>query len=103
MNWKSFLLGTVTGLIGGYCLHKILDEQVPLSAEKVLADVKQTFKKDGSIDGSWMQMKLEEFEKYPVKTKVYRGGITRTRDGEKQQFEFIADAYTGTILDVNPI
>ncbi|WP_062109695.1 PepSY domain-containing protein [Bacillus niameyensis] len=103
MNWKSFLAGTVAGLIGGYCLRKVLDEKMPLSPEKVLDDVKNTFKKEGSIDGSWMQMKPEDYQKYPVKTKVYRGGIMRTHNEERQQFEFIADAFTGSILDVYPL
>ncbi|GIN57671.1 hypothetical protein J8TS2_19900 [Lederbergia ruris] len=103
MNWKSFIAGTLTGLIGGYCLRKIMEEQVPLSGEKVLADIKHAFKKEGSIDGSWMQMKPEDYQKHAIKTKVYRGGIMRTRDGEREQFEFIADAYTGSVLDVYPI
>lgn len=33
-------------------------------------------------------------------TFVYHGGITAIRDGEKKQFEFIADATTGTVIDV---
>ena len=50
-----------------------------------------------------MQMKPEDYQKHALKTKIYRGGIMRTRDGERQQFEFIADAYTGSVLDVYPI
>jgi predicted small secreted protein len=31
---------------------------------------------------------------------VYYGGISRKEDGVLVQYEFIADAYTGTILDL---
>lgn len=103
MNWKTFVIGAAAGIIGGYCISKTVHEQVPLTGEKVLAHVKQAFKKEGSIDGSWMQMKPEDYKKYAIQTKVYRGGIMRTQDGEKQQFEFIADAYTGSVLDIYPI
>lgn len=103
MNWKSFLFGTTIGAIGGFLLHKLLDEQVPLSGETVLHRVKEEFKKDGPIDGSWMQMQPENYEKYPLQLKVYRGGITRTKNGEKQQFEFVADAHTGSVIDIQQL
>lgn len=103
MNWKAFVTGAVAGAISGYFISKTVNEQVPISAEKVLANVKQAFKKEGSIDGSWLQMKPEEYQKYAIKTKIYRGGITRTRNGEREQFEFIADAFTGSVLDIYPI
>ena len=74
-----------------------------MSGEKVLANVKSAFKKEGRIDGSWLQTIPESYQKYAVKTKVYRGGITRRQNGEQQQFEFIADAYTGTVLDIYPL
>ncbi|MBS4175977.1 PepSY domain-containing protein [Lederbergia citrea] len=103
MNWKTFIAGATAGLISGYCLSTKLNQKMPLTGEKVLADVKRAFKKEGSIDGSWMQMRPEDYQKYAIKTKVYRGGITRNQNGESQQFEFIADAYTGSVLDVYPL
>lgn len=103
MNWKSFIAGAAAGLIGGYCLSEKMQKRIPLSGEKVLADVKSAFKKDGRIDGSWMQMKPEDFQKYAIKTKIYRGGISTNQNGKRQQFEFIADAYTGTVLDIYPL
>ncbi|MCJ7842775.1 hypothetical protein MUB24_18205 [Lederbergia sp. NSJ-179] len=103
MNWKSFIAGSITGLIGGYCLRKVVEEKVPLSGERVLTSVKNAFKKEGSIDGSWLQMKPEDYQKHAIKTKIYRGGIMRTHQGERQAFEFIADAYTGSVLDVYPV
>ncbi|CAM3915129.1 PepSY domain-containing protein [Lederbergia lenta] len=103
MNWKTFLTGACAGLIGGYLLRTKVNDKMPISGEKVLANVKQAFKKEGRIDGSWLQMKPEDYQKYAIKTKIYRGGITTNTNGTRQQFEFIADAYTGTVLNVYPI
>ena len=32
---------------------------------------------------------------------MYKGGITRNTEGKREQFEFVADASTGTILELN--
>lgn len=103
MNWKSLVAGAAAGIIAGYCLSTKVNERMPVSGEKVLDNVKQAFKKQGRIDGSWLQMKPEDYQKYAVKTKVYRGGITTNNSGSRKQFEFIADAYTGTVIDVYQI
>ncbi len=39
-------------------------------------------------------------EKYAYKTKVYYGGISRFEKGQITQYEFIADAYTGSVMDI---
>ncbi|HEY4554240.1 MAG TPA: PepSY domain-containing protein [Bacillaceae bacterium] len=103
MNWKSFIWGAAAGLIGGYLVSEAAKKKVPISGEKVLFQVKRAFKEEGKIDGSWLQTKPEDYKKHAVRTKVYRGGITRNVNGERQQFEFIADAYTGSVIDVYPL
>lgn len=103
MNWKGFSGGLIAGLIAGYFIKENIYKHRLLSGETVLADVKNAFKAEGKVDGSWLQMKPEEYQHYAVKTKVYRGGITRQKNGERQQYEFIADAYTGTVIDIFPI
>lgn len=45
----------------------------------------------------------EDYEKFPIKAKIYRGGVTCRINDKRMQYEFIADAYTGTVLDVYPI
>lgn len=103
MNWKSFLTGAAVGAVSGYFLNEAVKKSVFISSENVLAKIKKAFKEEGPIDGSWIQMTQEDYEKYAIKTKVYRGGITCHRDGERKRFEFIADAYTGSVLDIYPI
>ncbi|GER66455.1 hypothetical protein BpJC7_07020 [Weizmannia acidilactici] len=103
MNWKTFLAGIAIGAAAGYAVNETVHQTVPTSADSVLSKVKKAFKENGPIDGSWIQMAAEDYEKYPFKTKVYRGGISMTEGGEKKQYEFIADAKTGIVLDVYPI
>lgn len=88
----SFLIGAVTFFI--------IDQQVPVSAEKILENVKKKFKEDGSIEGSWIEMTKVPWKKYSYDTKVYYGGISRFEDGKIAQYEFIADAATGSIMDI---
>jgi len=100
MTWKSFIAGAFVGAISGYLLNEAVKKNTSLSSETVLANVKKAFKEEGPIDGSWIQMTKEDYTKYAIKTKVYRGGITTSHNGERMQYEFIADASTGSVLDV---
>ncbi|CRK84447.1 PepSY domain-containing protein [Neobacillus massiliamazoniensis] len=100
MKWKSFILGAAVGFIGGYAVKEILSQKTNVSPEKVLETVKKQFKEHGPISGSWIHMKAESYEKHPMQYHVYKGGISRTNHGENEQFEFIADASSGTILDI---
>jgi predicted small secreted protein len=100
IGWKSFTLGAVAGAAGALFAQKAVTSSPTVAAEKVLARVKEAFNKEGIIEGSWIQMKPEQYQKLGIDTTVYKGGISRRRDGELEQYEFIADASTGTIMDV---
>lgn len=99
MNWKPFVLGVAVGLAGGYAAREVLSKKITVSPERVLSNAKEAFKKDGPISGSWIQMNAEPFEKGLLQYEVYRGGISRLIGEEMEQYEFIADANTGAILD----
>jgi len=99
MNWKSFLLGVAVGLAGGYAAKEILSQKTSVSPDKALSMAKEAFKKQGPISGSWILMNAEEYEKDNLHYKVYRGGISRLTGEDMKQYEFIADAGTGTILE----
>jgi predicted small secreted protein len=103
MNWKSFILGIGIGAAGGILLSDKLKDASFVSAEKVLKDVKLSFKKEGRVDGSWISMKPEDYQKHSLSTKVYKGGVSRRSEGRLEQYEFLADAYTGTVIDVYPL
>ena len=100
MNWKSFILGAAVGAISGYAVKEIISQKTYVSPEKVLESVKKQFSENGPINGSWIHMVAEPFEKHQINYQVYKGGISKNQNGVTEQFEFIADAQTGTLLDV---
>ena len=103
MNWKSFILGAAIGAISGYAVKEIISQKTYVSPEKVLANVKNQFRKNGSISGSWIHMETEPFEKYDIQYQVYKGGISKSSNGVSEQYEFIADALTGALLDIKSV
>ena len=76
-------------------------KMMPSSA--VLKNAKKSFKKDGPIEGSWIQMTPSTYKVDTEESPVYYGGITRKEDQDLKQYEFIADAYTGQIITTYPI
>ncbi|WP_163653405.1 PepSY domain-containing protein [Listeria sp. PSOL-1] len=100
MNWKTFIAGSLAGAAVGHLIYHYLLEDKAISGDVILEKVKEAFKKEGPIEGSWIQLKKQHYKKYAIDTFVYHGGITAVREGEKLQFEFIADVNTGTIIDV---
>lgn len=81
----------------------IIDKKVPINADRILDHVKNQFKEDGPIEGSWIEMTKVPWKKYAYDTDVYYGGVSRFEEGRIVQYEFIADAYTGTIMDIYKI
>lgn len=105
MNWKTFLIGVGSGLAGGILASYLLtkDEPKKLSPEKILQQVKDAFKEQGPISGSWIQMESEAYQKNNLSYLVYKGGISKNNHDGPVQYEFIADATTGTILSVKEL
>lgn len=102
MKAKDFVAGILTGVAAGLIVNQAYEKMNPnTSAEQVLNSVKDAFKKEGPIDGSWIVMKPEPFTNHVLSMDVYRGGISRIRNGELEQFEFAANAETGTVVELN--
>ncbi|WP_449537289.1 PepSY domain-containing protein [Ferdinandcohnia sp. Marseille-Q9671] len=102
MSWKKFVLGFGVGFASALLLKEVMNDSA-IPGDKALRLAKEAFKKNGTIDGSWIQMNPEDFTKSGMHYQVYRGGITRKMNQESHQYEFIMDAKTGTILEVNPL
>lgn len=104
MKLRDFAIGVVAGLAAAVIIKEISDRALPYkSADQILADLKQQFKKDGHIEGSWIFMKPEYFQNGYTSIPAYRGGITQIIDGESKNFEFVADAYQGILLEVKVV
>ena len=97
------VLAAGLGIAIGYLLKEQLDENRKLSPEKALQYAKDTFQKNGPINGSWIYIKPEKIDKNGLTYNTYRGGISRNIDGENKQFDFYVDIETGAIIDTQPI
>lgn len=100
MNWKRVIFAAGIGAVAGYFISEQITNKQNVSPERALKSAKEVFKQQGPVSGSWIYMKPEELVRNGLNYNVYRGGITRTIDGENTQYEFFVDAETGTILDV---
>ncbi|NSL51332.1 PepSY domain-containing protein [Calidifontibacillus erzurumensis] len=103
MKLDKLLLGFCTGVIAGAILSQSAQKKTMLTSESALEIAKKAFKENGPIDGSWIYAKPEQITKYNLPYKIYRGGITRTINDKVEQYEFLIDAKTGSILEVKQI
>ncbi len=101
MKLRDFMLGVVTGLAAAVIIKEVTEKVSPYkSANEILENIKADFKKDSPIDGSWIYMKTENFSNGFTEVPVYRGGISRLKNGELETYEFAADARTGAVVDL---
>lgn len=96
-------LGMGVGLVGGVASALWLKKKQTMSADDVLNVVKAAFLKEGAIEGSWINFEKQPLRKFAVHTEGYTGGITRLEDGQLVSYEFLADAKTGTVLEINRV
>ncbi len=89
-------IGAISGAISAFLYHK----NKPLNADTVLSAIKQSFLQEGPIEGSWIEFDKKPRQKFAIKGKTYTGGISRIEDGTMVQYEFVADALTGTVIDI---
>ena len=101
MKMKDFIAGILTGVAAGFLVNeavKRLDRNI--APESVLHNIKESFREEGPIDGSWIIMKTEPFTNQSIHMDVYRGGISRIKNGNLEQYEFAANAKTGTVVEM---
>ncbi|MCM3086352.1 Predicted small secreted protein [Bhargavaea ginsengi] len=104
MNVRDFAIGAVAGAVAGAAVVEAVNRaDRNVSPDKVLENVKNAFKKEGPIDGAWIVMKTEPFHQQAVELDVYRGGLSREIEGSYEQYEFAADARTGTVVEITKI
>lgn len=94
------VIGAVLAFLLGFLTFFLVDRNTPVHADKILDKIKEEFKDEGPIEGSWIEMTKVPWKKYSYETSVYYGGISRIEDNEIVQYEFVADAYTGALMDI---
>ncbi|TFB25084.1 peptidase M4 [Filobacillus milosensis] len=100
MKWYKLIAPTAIGLTVGTIIGKKVKDRW-LFPEVALKKVKESFKENGPISGSWILMELKELKKDDELIKVYRGGVSRNIDGQTIQYEFYVDAANGEIVEIN--
>ncbi|MCR8969464.1 PepSY domain-containing protein [Facklamia sp. 7083-14-GEN3] len=101
-NKNNSLLGTIVLLSGiaigaaGTLLYK---ENRPLNPGKVLESIREAFALQGEITGSWIDYDPIEYTAYDSRPLVYTGGISRKENNQIIHYHFVADIYTGEILN----
>lgn len=104
MKLRDFLVGVATGLAAAVIIKETSERISPyVPANYVLHNIKEQFKKEAPIDGSWIFMKTEDFYNGISTFPVYRGGISRVINGEVESFEFAADARTGVVVELKKV
>ncbi|MBK0347758.1 PepSY domain-containing protein [Aerococcaceae bacterium zg-ZJ1578] len=99
-NTLAGLVLLATGLVVGAAGALFYKEIKLKNPALILEDVKQQFKEQGTITGSWIDYDAVEYEIFESKPLVYFGGISRKEDDKIVTYQFACDAYTGEILDI---
>lgn len=99
MSLKRFLFGAGIGFLVGVIYNDQITKKL-ISPEKALRIVKQKLKNQGAVEGSWIHMIPENYQKNLLDYKVYHGGVSCTIGSEFSQFDFVVDGHTGAILDL---
>lgn len=96
--WKfSATLGISS--VAGFILGQLIGNRKQ-SASRILKMIRHDFKQEGPVIGSWVDSQAKPYQRYAVKAIVYHGGITRLEDGRPVNYQFIADAHTGSLLEL---
>jgi predicted small secreted protein len=97
---NGLAIGVGVGLASGIFSTLWMKNKQSLRADDVLEQIKGAFLEEGPIEGSWINFEKQPLRKFAVTSQGYTGGITRTEDGQLITYEFLADAKTGTVLDI---
>ncbi|GEA97910.1 PepSY domain-containing protein [Levilactobacillus brevis] len=98
--YQLSLTGVLGGLMGVF-ITRLFGGTSRLNPDDILEQVKRQFREESPIEGAWIEKHAVPFQKFAVKSRVYYGGINRYEDDQLVQYQFIADAATGSILDIH--
>lgn len=102
--YNPWLISATLGLssLAGFFLGKVIGKR-HRSANEILKMAVRDFKQEGPVTGSWIEHVAHPFQRFAFKTDVYRGGVQRQEDDETVNYIFLADAYTGSILQIKRV
>jgi predicted small secreted protein len=100
MKLGRFLIAVAAGAAVGYVLSTENQKTKRVKPEKVIQLVKNRYKNQMNIIGSWIHMEPKIETLNGIQYNIYQGGLTGMIDDSPQFLEFMADADTGTLLKV---
>lgn len=104
MNRKQFLLACCASFTFGYIVKDIVDHHYKkVTPERALQYAKEQFERHQPIASSWIYTHIEHLHMNGLSYDAYRGGMTRDIDGKTHEYEFYADAETGTVIHTSEI
>lgn len=89
-----------TGAIIGIAGALLFKESQPKHAGLVLDEIKKDFSKKAKVKASWIDYDPTEYHSFDSRPLVYQGGITVEQDGQTKVYQFVADIYSGDIIDI---
>lgn len=92
-------IAAAAGFTAGMILEK-RNRRKPLSPEKVLGSVKKSLQNKLPLDGAWIFLSPHEITRNDLTAYVYQGGITVKKNSGVRHYDFIADAGTGSLIDL---
>lgn len=100
-TYRPLFLSATLGIssVAGFLLGKLLGKG-QISPATILHETIDAFKKEGTVEGSWIDHQPHPYQRFATKATVYRGGIQRREDDQLIDYRFIADAETGSILKI---
>lgn len=99
-DWMYLGGSVVISFVLGMLTFAFFKQKKSLKADDILKSIKKEFLKEGPIDGSWIELSKVPWKKFAYETDVYYGGISRYEESKLVQYEFIVDAYTGSLIDL---
>lgn len=104
MNQKIgsiILAAAAAGFAAGITAEKInMRNRRPLSSEKVLSMVRKAAKENLPIDGAWIFLSPHKITRNALTTEAYQGGFTTKETDSVKHYDFMADARTGTLIEL---
>lgn len=98
---RGLTIGSAIGLAFGIAGTHWYRNKQALSPDDILTKVKRSFLKEGPIEGSWISFETNPIQKFAISIDTVEGGISRFEDETLVVYEFVADAKTGTVLQMN--
>lgn len=101
MKIRDLVIGALIGAGAAVVATSITaNKKSTISPEKALKSVKGAVKPSYTVKGSWIHMKTDSINKFEVPFTVYSGGLTCEKEGKLEQLDFMVDAGTGTLVEL---